>query len=50
MLPLPPQKNNQPVQLTLKEVKTQGKIGNPGQKDKLTFPNLNYQIENGLKI
>ena len=33
----------------LKEFKINGKIGTPGQKDKLTFLSLVYQIQNGVK-
>jgi len=38
-----------PPVVTVKEFKIQGKIGALGQKDKLTFTSLNYQMENGLK-
>lgn len=31
-----------------KELKISGQIGEPGQKDRLTFSNLAHQIENGL--
>lgn len=32
------------------EYKTSGQIGEPGQKDRLTFSSLAHQIENGLSI
>lgn len=41
----------QPQQLTpswRKDFKVSGQIGEPGQKDKLTFSSLAHQIENGL--
>ena len=43
--------NNLPIpqNLSLKEFKILGKIGHAGQKERLTFTSLNYQIENGIK-
>lgn len=38
-----------PQNLSLKEFKILGKIGHAGQKERLTFTSLNYQIENGIK-
>jgi len=35
--------------LRIKEFKIVGKIGSPGQKDRLTFTSLSYQIESGKK-
>ena len=35
--------------IKFKEYKINGKIGTPGQKDRLTFSRLIFQINNGLK-
>ena len=35
--------------MKLREFKISGSIGSPGQKDKLTFGSLAYQIHNGIK-
>ena len=43
--PLEPSLNSQTF-LKLKEFKINGKIHTPGQKDKVTFASLSYQIQN----
>ena len=43
--PLEPSLNSQTF-LKLKDCKINGKIHTPGQKDKVTFESLSYQIQN----
>lgn len=45
---MPPSASAQPSPYWRKDFKISGQIGEPGQKDKLTFSSLAHQIENGL--